>query len=224
MSIQDAPSAVPVPASATVEAMVGRFTRTEISRLQSGVLKDQSAAVAKAARLRRGAGRDASTIPDMWGLIDLNDLLGEDGGLSNRDKERAERAVYAATTLWALHQQSQSLPMHDKKDQTSLGAAVRRLMPPGEIDEQLRKRLVRAGSASNFMQLVVRLREIVQLLRREKISLDYALLAGELYTWQVPGRADRVRRAWGRGFQSRPSQQPTDNSSGETTPEQEDPR
>jgi CRISPR system Cascade subunit CasB len=73
-------------------------------------------------------------------------------------------------------------------------------MKPGEIDEPLRKRLVRAGTAADLTTLSQRLRDIVVLLRREDIALDYALLAGQLYTWQRPGGADTVRREWGRSF------------------------
>jgi CRISPR system Cascade subunit CasB len=74
------------------------------------------------------------------------------------------------------------------------------MMKPGEIDEPLLKRLVRAGTAPDLTALAQRLRDIVVLLRREDIDLDYALLAGQLYTWQRPGGADAVRREWGRSF------------------------
>jgi CRISPR system Cascade subunit CasB len=73
-------------------------------------------------------------------------------------------------------------------------------MPANEIDEPVRKRLVRAGSAPDLAALAQRLREIVLLLRREDIALDYALLAEQLFRWQQPGGRDTVRRAWGRSF------------------------
>ncbi|MGJ3561267.1 type I-E CRISPR-associated protein Cse2/CasB [Streptomyces sp. INA 01156] len=64
----------------------------------------------------------------------------------------------------------------------------------------MHKRLVRAGTAPDLATLAQRLRDIVVLLRREGFELDYALLAGQLYTWQRPGGADTVRREWGRSF------------------------
>jgi CRISPR system Cascade subunit CasB len=183
----------------------------EIGRLQRGVLKDVPTAVGAVARLRRAAGKDAVATPDLWGLIDLESLFATESGLTERDRERAEKAIYAAVTLWSLHQQSQGEPMHSASGPSNLGAAVHRLMRPGELDDPLRKRLVRAGAAPGLPQLTVRLREIIQLLRRESVSLDYALLADQLYRWQQPGGPTAVRRDWGRAFHAyRP---PTDKNS-----------
>jgi CRISPR system Cascade subunit CasB len=74
------------------------------------------------------------------------------------------------------------------------------MMPPGEIDEPLRKRLVRAGTAPDLGSLAQRLRDIILLLRRDDIAMDYALLAGQLFLWQQPGGPDTVRTEWGRSF------------------------
>ncbi|XES01585.1 type I-E CRISPR-associated protein Cse2/CasB [Streptomyces sp. S1D4-11] len=79
---------------------------------------------------------------------------------------------------------------------------MRRLMPPDGIDEPVRKRLVRAGTAPDLTSLSQRLRDLIVLLRRADIPLDYGLLAGQLYTWQRPGGADTIRREWGRSFHS----------------------
>jgi CRISPR system Cascade subunit CasB len=128
------------------------------------------------------------------GLLDLEPLYAD----PHLRKDAAENAVYTAMTLWSLHQQSRSTGMH--RTGLELGAAVRKLMPAGEIDESVRKRFVRAGTAPNVPMLASRLREIVLLLRREDIALDYALLADQLYRWQQPGGPDRVRRDWGRAF------------------------
>ncbi|MFF9409895.1 type I-E CRISPR-associated protein Cse2/CasB [Streptomyces anandii] len=182
----DAPRAV----EGTVRALVGR----ELARLQRGYLADRPDAVAALARLRRGAGRDTAAVPDLWGLIDLEPVYGD----AKLRTEAAETAVYTAMTLWSLHQQSRSSGMH--RPGVELGAAVRRLMPAGEIDEPVRKRFVRAGTAATLPVLAVRLREIVLLLRGQDIALDYALLADQLYRWQQPGGPDRVRRLWGRAF------------------------
>ena len=181
----------PRPALGTVGTVLGR----EVKRLQRGHLQDHSTEVAALARLRRGAGKDAAVIPDLWGLIDTQDLY-DDPSLRHQD---AENAVYVAATLWSLHQQSRSTGMHAAGG-NELGAAVRRLMPPGEIHEPIRKRFVRAGTAPTLTVLAARLREITVLLRGQDISLDYALLADQLYHWQRPGGADQVRRSWGRSF------------------------
>lgn len=201
--------------------LVASIVRDEVSRIQAGLIDDRPDAVGKAARLRRGAGRDAAAIPDLWGLLDLGTLFEEENALSEQERDHAEKAVYAAVTLWSLHQQSQGQPMHAANG-SDLGAAARGLMPPGEIDDTVRKRLVRAGSAGSFEQLTAKLRELVQLLRREKASLDYARLASQLYTWQWPGGASEVRRAWGRGFNSYRPKQQSEATPGEQVPDQEE--
>lgn len=192
---------------------VGLVAGAEIARLQVGYLKDKPVAVATLARLRRGAGKNASALPDLWGLIDLDKLYAPENRALRL--ESAENAVYAAVTLWCLHQQSRGVEMHEAKG-IGVGAAVRKLMGSGEIDEPVRKRFVRVGSAPNFALLTSRLREIVQLLRRDAISLDYALLADQLYRWQQPGGPEKVRREWGRSFHATWSQKPDPNPAATT--------
>lgn len=174
---------------------VGTVVGKEVKRLQHGYLNGRSADIAALARLRRAAGKDVAAIPDLWGLIDTQALYA-DPALRHED---AENAVYVAATLWSLHQQSRGSGMHSSGG-NELGAAVRRLMPAGEIYEPIRKRFARAGTAPTLPVLAARLREITVLLRGQDISLDYALLADQLYHWQRPGDRDQVRRSWGRSF------------------------
>lgn len=195
------------PTRTSLPELVRDITAVNINGLQRGYLADQPRDVAALARLRRGVGKEIQQVPDLWGLIDtgaLHDPMHE-GGRPPREEDltRAEDAVHVAVTLWALHQQSRGTGMHRphlKDTPAGLGAAVRRLMPKGDIDETILKRLVRAGQAPDLPALAPRLREIVLLLRREDIALDYALLAGQLCQWQQPGGRDDVRRAWGRSF------------------------
>lgn len=190
----------------TPRKQVARLAAQILAPLQQGYLADRSPDVAALARLRRGAGREAGQLPDLWSLIDTGPLhVPPDDARPFNESElvRAEDALHVALTLWALHQQSRPTGMHqaDRKDsRRGLGTAVRRMMKPGEIDEPLRKRLVRVGTAPDLTSLAQRLRDIVVLLRRADIPLDYALLAGQLYTWQRPGGADIVRREWGGSF------------------------
>ncbi|MFI1176671.1 type I-E CRISPR-associated protein Cse2/CasB [Streptomyces melanogenes] len=177
----------------------GMLVGNQIRRLQHGYLADCSEAVATLARLRSGAGKDPLAVPDLWGLIDLGKLHDGPGLAREEDQVRAQNAVYAALALWALHQQSRQVAMHIGGG-LELGAAVRALMPVGEIDEPVRQRFVRAGSAPTLTVLAVRLRELVTLLRRDEISLDYALLADQLHRWQYIAARNDVRRSWGRSF------------------------
>lgn len=169
-----------------------------IVRLQAGYRNDRPDAVAALARIRRGAGRPANTLPDLWGLTGTERLFGY--GLDEKEITRAENAVHIAVTLWALHQQSRRDANMHVSDGPQFGSAVRKLMPGAEIDEAIRKRFVRAGTATSLDVLSQRLRDLVLLLRQAALPLDYGLLADQLYQWQEPGGQTLVHRAWGRSF------------------------
>lgn len=215
-----------VTAPATPRERVARLAAGHIAALQRSYLDDQPHGVAALARLRRGAGREAGQLPDLWALIDTGPLHETPDGvrpLSERELNRAEDALHVALTLYALHQQSRRTGMYQADRpgrRRGLGAAVRRMMKPGEIDEPVHKRLVRAGTAPDLAVLAQRLRDIVVLLRREDIELDHAQLAGQLYAWQWPGGADAVRREWGRSFHAwhdRPTDGKSPSVSSDTT-------
>ncbi|CAL9573646.1 type I-E CRISPR-associated protein Cse2/CasB [Streptomyces sp. enrichment culture] len=203
-------SAPPDTKAPSVANRTAELTRALITDWQRGYLADRPQAVAALARLRRGAGREAGELPDLWSLIDLGPLHDPQDGvrrLGELELERAENAVHAALTLWAFHQQSRGDGMHRRHSDerpTGLGAAVRRLMPTDGVDEPVRKRLVRAGTAPDLVTLTRRLRDLVSLLRRDNIPLDYGLLAAQLYTWQWPDGPTAVRGAWGRSFHTVP--------------------
>ncbi|MGI5528642.1 type I-E CRISPR-associated protein Cse2/CasB [Streptomyces syringium] len=179
--------------------LVGATVSEHINVLQRGYLADRADAVAALARMRRGVGKPYGTMPELWGLTGMEALY-EVRTLSEERTIRAEEAAHTALTLWALHQQSHRQNRMHQADGPELGAAVRRLMPGTELDEPTRKRFVRAGTASSLPILAQRLRDIVLLLRRDGIPLDYGLLADQLEQWQQPGGLDRVRRSWGRSF------------------------
>ncbi|MFD4337134.1 type I-E CRISPR-associated protein Cse2/CasB [Streptomyces anulatus] len=186
--------------------LVARATGTYIARIQPQYLSDTSSAVAELARLRRGAGKRVHQVQDLWGIGGTEELARLLDGRNDFIRfEYAEEAVFLASTLWALHQQSgRDKGMHDRRQ--NLGGAVRTLIrlkgasSEDEEDSPLRKRLVRVGTAESLSSVAVRLREIVLLLRGAREPLDYARLAGQLYRWQHrPDRAG-VQREWGREF------------------------
>lgn len=205
---------------------VGETADRYIRRLQRGYRDDRPSAVSTLARLRRGAGRPAHAVQDLWGLTGTDELADVLADLAAEERQRfhdgrAEEALHVTVTLWALHQQA-----HREADMhvggRGLGRVVRVLMTPGsgktgnapdarpegggvakaepELNEPLRRRFVRVGTASSLDSLSQRLREIVLLLRRDAIALDYALLADQLYRWQLPAATAEVRREWGRDF------------------------
>lgn len=178
--------------------LVGQVVGDFVRELQDGYLRDTSAAVGRLAQLRRGAGKLPQDVPELWGLTGTERLY-QDQTLGEERAVRAENAVFLAVTLYALHQQSRTTQkMHVPG--VDLGTAVRRLMPVDRIDEPIRQRFVRVGMAGSPEVLAYRLREIVSLLRRDSIPLDYALLAQSLYRAHTPDGLAQVRRQWGHGF------------------------
>ncbi|WUH97660.1 type I-E CRISPR-associated protein Cse2/CasB [Spirillospora sp. NBC_00431] len=181
-------------ASDLVRQVVGEF----VNELQDGYLRDTSVAVGRLAQLRRGAGKLPQDVPELWGLTGAERLY-QDQTLGEVQATRGENAFFLAVTLYASHQQSRTTQrMHVPG--VDLGAAVRRLMPPEKIDEPIRRRFVRVGTAGSLDALAYRLREVVSLLRRDSIPLDYALLAASLYRAHTPDGLAQVRRQWGRSF------------------------
>jgi CRISPR system Cascade subunit CasB len=91
-------------------------------------------------------------------------------------------------------------------------------MRGGEIDEPIRQRFIRVGMAPSHAALAYRLREIISLLRRDSIPLDYAALARQLHLAQTPSGLRRVRQAWGRSFHAyRPPATGADSATDEQT-------
>ncbi|WP_380281100.1 type I-E CRISPR-associated protein Cse2/CasB [Kitasatospora purpeofusca] len=186
----------------------GGATHDHVSQLQRGYRADESGSVARIAQIRRGAGRRIDELPELWGLTGLERLYPD--GRSGPSDALVENAMHTAVTLWSLHQQSHRDTGMHRPGGPQLGSAVRQLMPSDDIDEPLRKRFVRAGAAPTFDILAQRLREIVLLLRRSAVPLDYGLLADQLYLWQLPNRRGEVNRSWGRSFHAhRPSKDTT---------------
>ena len=149
------------------------------------------------ANLRRGIGKAPGELPAIWGLLfrDLPEELMSASG----EPTRAEWAISGALTLYALHQQGESAPMHAPGQ--TLGAAVGRLVG-GDEDrlKAVQRRFNAFATARSMPECMHHLRGLVQLLRSEGIPLDYAALAGDLYEFQVPDLAAKVRLRWGQDF------------------------
>jgi CRISPR system Cascade subunit CasB len=185
---------------------------SRIGKLQDGYLKDRSAAVAALARLRRGVGKPAGSVLDIVEHTHAEEFV---FGWDEDEPSYAENAAHVAMTLYALHQQSQRRAMHAPGRR--FGAAVRRLVPEPRPDAPVARRFAALGTADSFDELSHHLRGLVQLLRREQIPLDYGLLARDLWSWQLPGHAARVRLRWGRDFHFPPTPRPEAGTDAEDT-------
>lgn len=197
--------------------IVRACTEDFVRNLAAGYRAGHADAAGMLARIRRAAGKPIQAVPDLWGLTGADVLYTQIKDPARL--ERAENAVHIAITLFALHQQSlRESPMHVSNG-PQLGRALRDLMEPDVIDESIRRRFVRVGTAPSLSQLAQRLREVITLLRNHARPLDYAALAEQLYRWQHPAQRSAVQREWGRSFYARPRPaRPAENTP--TTPQE----
>lgn len=154
---------------------------------------------AELAELRRGAGHRPGELPALWGILlaDMPEQLqGSDG------PSAAEWAIYTALTLFALHQQGEAGVSMNQQGRT-LGGAVRQLAEKTAAgqdwtESSVLRRFNALATADSMPEVSHYLRGMIQLLRREKIPLDYPQLAVDLYRLQFVDSASNVRLQWGR--------------------------
>ena len=156
---------------------------------------------AELAELRRGVGRQPGDLPALWGSL-LAQMPERFWGRENEGPSEAEWAVYLALTLYALHQQGESTVSMDQPGWT-LGRAVRQLAERSAAgtdwtESSVLRRFNALATADSMPEVAHHLRGMIQLLRREKLPLDYPRLAADLYQFQFPEGAARVRLQWGR--------------------------
>lgn len=175
--------------------MVKAYVADRLKRWENA--GNEHAVRADLANLRRGTDKRPGELPELWGLLfrDLPEELMSKTG----EPTWAEWAISGALTLYALHRQGAGRCMH--ADGQRLGAAVGRLA--GGDEERLKvvqRRFNAFATARSMPECMNHLRGLIQLLRSKEIPLDYVDLAGDLYEFQVPGGAARVRLRWGQDF------------------------
>lgn len=150
------------------------------------------------AELRRGIGKAPGEVPQLWGYY-LESMPEEFYGTSA--PSRAEWAVYAALTLFALHQQGkdpEASPMHEPGQ--TFGKAFSQLVTDASERERVTRRFHILATASSIEELFHYLRSTVQIMRGANIRLDYAKLAGDIYCFQFPESRSIVQLRWGQDF------------------------
>lgn len=166
----------------------------------------------KLAALRHALLMPIGSNADAWPL----EFEGLPAELVGRGAEpsRAEIAVHAALTLYAVHQQGKTKPMYVPGAEHSFGAALRQLvrcdkerysnLEEGEMPRKFRAFI----TADSMEETLHHARQLVQQLRADEIPVDYARFAAQLYTLQSPYTADKVRLAWGREYSRIPKAEP----------------
>lgn len=169
--------------------------RSRITSILPNAANPSPAARAALAHLRRGVGKDVGSVPQIWQYTHVD---GPDGVWTDCQ----ETAVHLALTQWALHQQSESTPMHSA-DRT-FGEALRVLATRQDAESPettpaYRRMMALAGSRT-LPGITTHARGLIGLLKSEGISFDYGRWAEDLLTIQMPGRGADVQRRWGRDF------------------------
>lgn len=181
----------------TVVTSLGHALEWRIRELQAEYLNGAPSARAQLARLRRGVGKEAGSVPEIWDITigAVPDRLSWDRDEPNR----AEQAAHTALTLYAVHQQSRTREMHVKG--RTFGSAVRLLSrADGVSDDAVTRRFMAVATAESTDEVLLHVRGLVTQLKSRDIGLDYARFADDVMNLLTPGRENRVRLAWGRDY------------------------
>lgn len=187
---------------------LGHAIDRRLDRLQSDYLHGSPAARADIAKLRRALGKPAGSVPEVWEytLAVVPPALQWDRDEPNR----AEQSAHAALTLFALHQQSMTVPAH--RPSVTFAEAVSQLTHHEQRSEQaVTRRFLAVATAGSMDEMLTHIRGLVAQLRAAHLGFDYARLADDLMVLLNPERAQKVRLTWGRDFYRTPaSTSPTD--------------
>ena len=168
--------------------------------------KNKARARGELAALRKGVSRSPGELPEIWELtrVEVPDGAGD-------APTWEEIAVHTAMTLYAVHQQSRTEPMFSPG--VGLGSAAHDLVGRDEENPSARARFNALVTSATVAELRHHLRGFVSLLRARGIALDHAMLADDIFRFQQPGGAKKVRLNWARQYYSLPAEsQPADDA------------
>lgn len=175
-----------------------------VTRLQSQYLGEQgerSMATARGAlaELRRGVGqpieRDPLSLEKT--LLVLNPTLNEHSIGRSDAPSPSETAAFHALTLFALHMQSASRPMHVRG--VSFATACGRLYAHSD-SASLKPRFDALLLARSSRSRLSHTRSMITLLRGAQIGFDYAQFAEDLRALDRAERRPGILLRWGRDF------------------------
>ncbi|MEV0163346.1 type I-E CRISPR-associated protein Cse2/CasB [Nonomuraea fuscirosea] len=176
-------------------------------------LRDDASATLS--RWRQGLSHSPDTMPVLAMQI-ANVLSHPDEREHDREARAWEVAIHYGLGLFAVHQQSQDRPMHERS-RRSFGEASRLLArhqaqglerrefspatPQFEaVNRGIVRRLEAAMSSVSVAELVGHARGLVPMLRQASIALDYVQFISDLAAWAyAPSRGSTALR-WGRDF------------------------
>ena len=179
---------------------IGDYIHKKIQFYEDG---SESAVSIELARLRRGIGHAPGDLADLYGafLKDMPKWFWNNSGYITRE----EWACYTAISLFALHQQGNSPKLHSMhtEEKISIGSAIRKLsvaLGDNNADERMQKKLQMLITSKDMAELAQHLKGIITMLRGEGISLNYVLLAQDLYDFQFENQKQRIGLKWGQDY------------------------
>ena len=169
------------------------FVKRKIAELDA----DTASARAACARLRRAVGKPLESCADIWDFTISGSP--EQWNSFEGKPSREEKAVHTALTLYALHRQSKASSM--STDNVSFGSALAKLkQSKPNSEEAIKRRFNAAATSVDYTELSYHVRGLVSLLKSDDIKMDYPRFAVDLFWFQFPEYADRVRLRWGEDF------------------------
>ncbi|MBC2681399.1 type I-E CRISPR-associated protein Cse2/CasB [Corynebacterium anserum] len=161
--------------------------------------REYHVARASLAQMRRNASIDIKRNP-----LGLATALFEMGGdfdtkLAGKGDEPSpsERAAYTALTLFAVHMQSATSPVHVPS--VSFATACGRLHALG-ISDSIKPRIDAMLLAGSESSRIAHIRSLIALLRTNDLGFDYGLLARDLRGLANPKTKSGIQLRWGRDF------------------------
>ncbi|NLN97111.1 MAG: type I-E CRISPR-associated protein Cse2/CasB [Eubacteriaceae bacterium] len=170
------------------------------NRIQS-IIENDHKSKAILAELRRGIGKKPGENPKLWEITLAN--IPEEYYSKYGEPTYVEWAIYISLTLFAFHQQGNSLEtklMHHRD--VNIGAALAQLVKEDEDESRIKRYLDRLVTASDVIEMARHLRSAVSLLKGEKIGLDYAGLAVDIFRFNFIEGKQSVSLLWAQSFYS----------------------
>lgn len=186
-----------------LEATV-KFVMGKIHSIEAGMRDNRPSVTKELAVLRHGLGEAAGSYPAAWqAAFDgcPESLLG-----SGETPSAPESAIYAVLTIFSMHAQGSSMPVHTNK--ISFGNAMRLLTlksSDGSIgNASMPASMAALITADSISEMEHYLRQCVARLRAQGLGINYAKLTNQVLRFHDEGRRDGVRLEWSREFSRLP--------------------
>jgi CRISPR system Cascade subunit CasB len=181
---------------------------------------DESYVRALLAQMRRSIDKHPGRVPEVWDFVlgEMPAALYCEINEQSHGPSPGQKAVYISLTMFALHQQGKNIREKSMyKPKASFGEAIRILVYKRglESEKAIKRRFDSIVTSDDLSELSRHLRGLINLLKDESISLDYAQLAVDLYFFQMENHRDDIRLKWGQAYYHNYRKDEHENGSGD---------